>query len=366
MKPVPIPFRRQFIALLANHADTNIRGAFLLANDFAPSEDGWIQLVPYGDYPHSGPLGGDGKPLKKNGKVLYPVGVVQRLDNEAAKVLVDQFNSVAAKLARAFVGLPWYIGHPDLDPVKYPDSKSYGWIKDLANRDDGLYAKVDWNPGGKELIEGKSFKLFSPFFSRGEDTGEKLPNGRNVIRPTLLKSVGFTNNPNIDVIPLANAADGDDFSSTGEEAAAEFLVANAIERGVLNESDRAEWISHFEEDFVSAQFVLANVGNSEGAKKGWITRRAAMASKPGPSKVAAKVAAKTARQKAAPKKAAAGKAKVSTAARIAARAKTPPLPPKTAASPPPLPTRAAPPPLPSTPRVPLAARVASWMGRKNS
>src|SRR5436190_9898741 len=84
-----------------------------------PLED-YIQISPVGVFPHA--LG------------------IQKIDKEALGTLVRNFNSFLARLGRRFAGLPFYIGHPDVSGFEntYTDRKAYGWIMDLALRDDGL------------------------------------------------------------------------------------------------------------------------------------------------------------------------------------------------------------------------------------
>lgn len=283
---LPSFLRSRRIVRLANRVIESREHFVGLANDFVVLQDNFVQLSPYGDFPHSGPV----NPRTKT--PIYPKGCIQRLDNAAAAAMVKQFDSLAGRAGRLFGGLPWYIGHPDVDPMKYPDPKAYGWIMKLENRNDGLYAQVKWTPTGEELKTEGSFKYFSPYWD-GIDTGNKDANGRVIIMPNELNSAGFTNKPNIPVMPLANEAPLDD-NPTQEIIAAHVLITDAIERRILLENERVEWLKHFSLDYSHAAFALANAGTSEGAKKGWETRRAGMAAKD-PAKKAAKVAARAAK-----------------------------------------------------------------------
>jgi phage I-like protein len=316
-------FRRDHRLFLANHAPTGVMWA-ILANDFKVLQDDWVQIVPYGDFLHGTPMGADGKPYKENGRVKYPNGVIQRVDNEAGQALVQQFESLKGKAAQTFGGLPWYRGHHDLDPIRYPDPNSYGWIMELRNQSDGVYGKVKWTPDGEKLKTDGSFKFYSPAFDGLDDTG-KLENGRAIVRPALLRSVAFTNNPNMAVLPLANEA-----ARLQNDGLADQLLDKA---GLMNEAERVRWHSWFAEDFAAAALALGNAGTREGALKGWETRRAGMAAKD-PAKTAAKVASKTrksgskkaARLKLDPAKIAAAKIETSDslAAQAASVAKTSP------------------------------------------
>jgi len=65
-----------------------------------------------------------------------------------------------------------------------------GWIKELAGRDDGLWARVEWTDEAREMIQARKYRYYSPVFDfDGEDprTGKKIG--------AVLHSVGLTNTP---------------------------------------------------------------------------------------------------------------------------------------------------------------------------
>jgi len=64
------------------------------SHPFSLLQGDWIQLSPLGDFPH-----GQG---------------IQRVDPESLAAITGQFNSLFARLGRLFVGVPFYIGHPDV------------------------------------------------------------------------------------------------------------------------------------------------------------------------------------------------------------------------------------------------------------
>ena len=217
----------------------------MLANafPFRVVQDNWV-MVPFGDFLNVGPV--------RNGRPVYPNGVVQRMDKEASDAMVAEFNSVVAKVGRAlFGGRPWQIGHPDQDPATYTDHKAYGWIMNVKTGADGFYMEVQWTPAGEQLKTDGSFKYYSPAWT-GDLDKVPMENGKPVVRPDKLLSCGFTNNPNIPVMPLANEA-------------SPFQ---------LEEIDR--WTPEQREEMWKA---LANYGTSEGARKGWETRRGNSAGK---------------------------------------------------------------------------------------
>lgn len=244
--------------ILTNHGQAS---GVILANafPFRIVQDNWI-MIPFGDFKNVGPM--------KNGRAVYPNGVIQRVDKQAADAMVNEFNSVIAKVGRAlFGGRPWQIGHPDQDPTIYTDQKAYGWIMNARTGEDGLYIEVNWTPDGEKLKTDGSFKYYSPAWTAPLDS-VLMENGVPVVRPTKLLSCGFTNNPNIPVIPLANDGRQPDLLEVLSDMSAEDFEALC---------ERVD------------QLKVANAGTSDGAKKGWATRRGNSA---GLQKAAATVAAK--------------------------------------------------------------------------
>lgn len=74
-----------------------------------------------------------------------------------------------------------------------------GWFKELAQRDDGVWAKVEWNDDGQELIKKQAFKFVSPeFYDEYSD-----PKTGKVIKD-LLVGCAITNYPRFyDMTPVA-------------------------------------------------------------------------------------------------------------------------------------------------------------------
>jgi hypothetical protein len=143
----------------------------------------WLQLSPYGDFPHTRGL--------------------QRVDRAAAETMVVQFNSLRARLGRLFGGAPFFVGHPDLPSAhELSDRKAYGWVMQLQAREDGLYGQVKWSEAGLELLKNAHYKYLSPYWE-GKQIGTE--SGKPVFRPFAFLSVGLTNTPNIPVKPLANS-----------------------------------------------------------------------------------------------------------------------------------------------------------------
>ncbi|HEX7860066.1 MAG TPA: DUF935 family protein [Verrucomicrobiae bacterium] len=168
-----------------------------LENQFTVLQEEWVQLSPYGDYPHA--------------------RGIQRIDRAGVDTLVAQFSSFRARLGRLFGGVPFYVGHPDLpNSSELVDRKAYGWINEIEAREDGLYGRVKWSDAGMELLRNAHFKFLSPYWEAREIGKE---NGRAVYQPIALISAGLTNQPNIPVRPLANEVGSFTEGNEGNEAA---------------------------------------------------------------------------------------------------------------------------------------------------
>lgn len=237
-KGVKSLFSGRTLVMAWNEVENRVTGAISAINEALSGDDEWIPLSPIGEFPN-------------------PVGL-QILDHEAHKSMVDSFNSLSGKLARLFKGLPIYVGHPD-DAVwrrenpgiynRYPHP--VGRVKEMKLEDGRAFFKAAWNEEGKRLVSGDAAPLsqHSPHWGM-LPLGQR--NGKKAFRPVQLFSIGLTENPNIPDNYLG-----------------------------VNESKELQ--------------PAVNYGTSDGARKGWETRRAAGASGAGNKKAAAarsKMAAK--------------------------------------------------------------------------
>lgn len=155
-----------------------------------------VMLAPYGDWPNRQGL--------------------QKFQKPDAENIVKEFSNVVSKILnpQSWLGLPWYEGHPDHPDFRgkpgHVRATAVGRIKSLEAGNDGLYANVRFNDDGESLIRNESYHGHSVNWFLTRD------NGGNGYRPFKLKSVGFTNEPNIPVpaVTTANA-----WSDAAREAA---------------------------------------------------------------------------------------------------------------------------------------------------
>lgn len=99
---------------------------------------------------------------------VLPIGNWKHLDYGKIKMglkeiieFIKNFNSHVRK------ELPITEGHP----VGGKELPAIGWFKELLNKGrEGLWAVIEWTEKGRELIEGKSYKYFSPeYYTTYED-----------------------------------------------------------------------------------------------------------------------------------------------------------------------------------------------------
>ena len=143
--------------------------------------DGWYHIASLGDFPHK------------------QSGLVQVLDAAAVAGMVNRFNADKAREGDKFPGVLIDQDHFSLDTDKA--SAAYGWIQELSNRADGLWAQIKWSDVGEAAVKGGSYRFLSPVWNR-EDC-EDLGNGR--VRPLRIRNAAVTNDPNLKgLTPMSN------------------------------------------------------------------------------------------------------------------------------------------------------------------
>jgi hypothetical protein len=170
MKIISLLFAGRLFAANIATAAQNIRLQIGMASNIAISGVEWEKITPWGKF--------------QNDKGL------QDVSPETGRALVAAFNAQAAKEGANFLGIPIYVGHPDVDPKVYTDHRRYGKLTALAVRPDGLYGKPAWNDLGEQNQEQGYFVYPSPVWYFKNIGG-------GIIVPEELASIGLTNTPNI-------------------------------------------------------------------------------------------------------------------------------------------------------------------------
>lgn len=158
----------------------------ILNRDFSHPTDGWYQIEAKGNHPNRA------------------AGVVQVIDDEAITSIVNRFNADAAagKLPHGHEMLV------DIDHFKDQldkESRAYGWLTKLENREDGIYAQIRWTKTGKEAVDGGDYRFFSTEY---EPQDVKILNSGKPrkVRPLRLDGLTLTNmNNNKGQKPITNS-----------------------------------------------------------------------------------------------------------------------------------------------------------------
>ena len=226
-----------------NEGDERLDAVANASADPIATEDEWFKVAPYGDFPG---------PRK-----------TQHFGRAEADKIVAQFNSTFSKLGRMFRGTPIFNGHPDADPERFRDDRRIGKVTALEAREDGLWAKPEWNSLGKENIE-QGYRIYpSPYWD--------APRAKE-FRPDRLISVGLTNTPRISASePVANAeeetkkddAEGKDSEGEKKDPSEKKKEASgSIDRATLIEALRMDGDATNEEILAELQARLENPANA--------------------------------------------------------------------------------------------------------
>lgn len=149
--------------------------------------DGWYMVARKGEHPISA--------QDSQGQVIK---LVQVVDDRAIVEMVNAFRR--QKSANPAYQLLIDRDHFS-DDLNQP-SEAYGWITDLENRADGLWAAITWTDLGEAAVRNRRYRFLSPVWlhSDCEDVDTNLR-----LRPLRLDKAGLTNQPNIKgMTPLAN------------------------------------------------------------------------------------------------------------------------------------------------------------------
>lgn len=135
--------------------------------------------------------------VNKDGWVMiFPAGKQTGHDGRGPYVL-ENMEAVLAASQRPSVKLQIDYDHAT-DMLKPGEKKiAAGWIEELAARDDGIYARIEWTPTAAQHIADKEYRYLSPTFYFDKVSG--------VV--TQILRAALTNTPNLEVKAVAAAED---------------------------------------------------------------------------------------------------------------------------------------------------------------
>jgi hypothetical protein len=165
----------------------------ILNPEFQHPADGWYQVEALGNHPHRA------------------AGVVQVIDAEAARSIVDRFNTDAAA-GQLRHGHEMLIDHEHFSDQPDQETRAYGWLQELQNRADGIYGRLRWTGTGQAAVDGGDYRFFSTEYDPQDlmavdvnPPPAKNKNPAKLVRPLRLAGLTLTNmNNNRGQKPITN------------------------------------------------------------------------------------------------------------------------------------------------------------------
>jgi hypothetical protein len=136
--------------------------------------------------------------LASLGEHAHPASqTTQVLDAEAVSAMITSFQAAAKEVH--FAGVLVDFDHFSHHPAR--PTEAAGWIVDLEQRADGLWARIRWTDLGLAAVQGGRYRFLSPVWLASDC--EALGSGR--LRPRRLHRAALTNDPNLrGLTPLTN------------------------------------------------------------------------------------------------------------------------------------------------------------------
>jgi hypothetical protein len=163
----------------------------ILNRDYSHPADGWYQIEPKGEHPNRA------------------AGVIQVIDDEATQSIVNRFNDDAAA-GKLRHGNEMLIDHEHFSDQPDQETRAYGWLQELQNRPDGIYARVRWTKTGREAVDGGDYRFFSTEYEPKDLQALQAESGKGKmetqkVRPLRLAGLSLTNmNNNRGQKPITN------------------------------------------------------------------------------------------------------------------------------------------------------------------
>jgi phage I-like protein len=156
-----------------------VNGHLISNSKFEPPSDGWVQVLSAGEWPNA------------------DAGITQVCDGEAMKAIASDFADQAKQ--ENWPGM--LLDYDHFSHQKDKPSGAAGWIDQIEQRGEDLWAHVRFSESGEKAVRGGEYRLISPVLSGFvEVSGDRK-------RPTKLVRLALTNDPNIKGMePVSNRA----------------------------------------------------------------------------------------------------------------------------------------------------------------
>jgi hypothetical protein len=156
--------------------------------DFTLPADGFYPIEKAGEYPTAG---GD---------------MVQVIDSTSINSMVREFNGEADEYEKK-TGARWPGMLIDQEHFKHQmdkETRAYGWLMRLQNRNNVLYGQIKWTGVGQQAVEGGEYRYFSTEYA-GKDLIVLNQAAPKRVRPMKLDGLTLTNKPNnVGCLPITN------------------------------------------------------------------------------------------------------------------------------------------------------------------
>ena len=176
---------------------------------------------------------------------LMPLGLIQPRDGRPPYELTDTASVIATSISAARgLDLPIDYDHQiDLSAVKGVGgtARAAGWIKELAERADGIWGRVEWTAAAAQAIAAKEYRFISPVFDYTKE-------GRQIVR---LRHAALTNNPAFVMTALSHQ------QQHKEVQVDPFLKALLEALGLKEDTDQATALAHVQKLSSSTAIVTA-------------------------------------------------------------------------------------------------------------
>lgn len=204
-----------------------------LANALQIDAEGWA-LIPFGDSKHDGAEARADIANARTQAGVKEQPLIQRFDRASAEALINEFREGMGVIKRAIIGLPIFKGHPDATRFAklFPDKTPRGTIADMQLANDGLRIRPVLTEAGAKDVES-GWSEFSPYWL-SRQVGEE--NGRRIVSPFSLLSIGLVPRGNIAGLSLINAA----LETASDITMKEYLLKLLAKLGYTVPADAAE------------------------------------------------------------------------------------------------------------------------------
>ena len=156
----------------------------ILNRDFQHPADGWYDIEVPGNHPNK------------------RAGIIQVIDARAVESIVDNFNH-EADAAPNFAGM--LIDHEHFKHDDDKETRAYGWLMRLRNKDGRPQGQIRWTGTGKQAVDDGDYRFFSSEYDPAEMEPVDNSSIRNpqsairnqkFLRPLRLDGLTLTNMPN--------------------------------------------------------------------------------------------------------------------------------------------------------------------------